>query len=589
MKKLLFLVTPWYWLMLLCLPAIAQSQNSTPNTVRSYDQNTVTSRLSSIDTLIITGKADLAIKALQQLADDHIILTHDTLILQRVQLSSGKAWLAKEQFDQSLQSYFTSIRLAGKDTASRLVADAYTGIGVVYSRMRRFTEAEAYLLKALQLLPEEDKDRLKTLVNLVGVYMEEGNTTQTLPTHEQALALAGKLKAPTISAVLYTNLSNYYLKAKNWPQAITAAQQSIHLRDSLHKPLSVITCNNLGYALVQSGKVQEGITCYQQALPTATPAEKKQLLYNLANASNTAGNYKQAVQYLQQYDAVKDAIAQKQLDQKVAEITTRYETAQKQARISALESENQLKQKQLRQLITGTLLLLLLLAVIIYLRFKNLRVKQQLEQSRIKRQLLQVQLNPHFLFNALNQIQQYIYKNEAQKSMTYLNSFSRLMRLILESSDQETTTLEEEIEMLQHYITLQQAGTPVFSFACEVAPGLAAGNITMPNMLLQPFIENAVIHGVKKRENGTLLLSFQQKGNLLHVIITDNGKGIHNNQDHASGMLHRSMGRQITDQRIAEFNKTNRHKITLRIENSSSDTTYPGTTVHLYIPVNNSQ
>ncbi|BAV08830.1 sensor histidine kinase [Filimonas lacunae] len=579
---LLFLQKCLVCVCILSAPVTYAQPSATDTTSTSDARSRQT--LAQADTFITKGKPDSAIQLLQQ----YMATAGNTIgkySLQKAHLGLGKAYLLREQFDESLQHYLTSLSYNKLDSTNKETADAYIGMGVVYSRLRNFPQAEAYLQKALSILQQPDKDRLKALVNLAGVYMEAGNQQHILPTHQEALALAAHLKAAMVSAVLYTNLSNYYLKNSNWTQAISTAQQSMHIRDSLKKPLSVITLNNLGYALVQSGNIPAGVSYYQQALPTATLNEKKQLLYNLANAMNAAGNYQQAVQYFQQYDTVKDSIAKKQYEQKVAELTTTYETAQKQQRINTLEAENKARKKQIIQLAIGAILLLTLLAGIVYLRFKNLRVKQLLEQSRMKRQLLQVQLNPHFLFNALNHIQQYIYKNDAANSMTYLASFSRLMRLILENSEKEYTTLEEELEMLRHYITLQQSGTPTFDFELQVSPELATDSIDIPIMLLQPFVENAIIHGVKKRENGKLLLRAEAQPPFLHITIADNGTGIQLATDHAPNSLHRSMGSTIVNQRIAEFNKTNLFKIRLQIEPTSNTTTYPGTTVHLYIPV----
>lgn len=571
-----------YLCLALCISTCALHLQAQPG------HSPATSLIGKADSLTLSGKTDSAALLFQQVIQQ-AIHQKDSAALQKAHLELGKLALLRDRFDDALSFYLKSLQFIQPGSNPVQKADAFIGIGVVYSRLRNFAKAEEYLLQALEILQTPDKNRLKALANLAGVYMETADKVHTLPTHHEALLLAQQLNAPLISAVLYTNLSNYYIKTENWPAAITNARQSLHLRDSLHKPLSVITSNNLGYALVQSGQVNEGMKWYKQALPFATLAEKKQLLLNLSNGSTAAGEYQQAISYFKQYDAVKDSIAQKQYDQRVAEIAATYETAQKQQRIAHLEAENKARQKQLQQLITGTILLLLLIAGIIYLRFKNMKVRQQLQQSKNRQQLLQVQLNPHFIFNALAHIQQYIYKNEAQHSMTYLNSFSRLIRLILEHSDRETTTLEEEMEMLQHYLTLQQSGTPSFTFQLHVAPDIPLADTCIPVMLLQPFVENAVIHGVKKREQGHIQLQFKQANGYLHISIADNGKGLQTHAGNTANALHRSMGRNIVDQRIAEFNKTNKQAIKLSIESTSTDANYPGTTVHLHIPLSITQ
>jgi len=237
-----------------------------------------------------------------------------------------------------------------------------------------------------------------------------------------------------------------------------------------------------------------------------------------------------------------------------------------------------------RLIIYGLLFILLITTVTSYYIYKNAQASKVANQL-LALKSLRSQMNPHFIFNALHHIQQYIYRNDAKSSMTYLNSFSRLIRLILEHSDVETTSLEEEIEMLAHYLTLQQSGNPALTFEINTAPDLPAADIHIPVMLLQPFVENAVIHGVKNREQGHITLQFSSSSQYLQVVITDNGKGLHAAAGNTANTLHRSMGRSIVNQRIAEFNKANKQAIQLKIENATADAGYPGTAVHLWIPL----
>src|SRR5690606_37425927 len=120
-------------------------------------------------------------------------------------------------------------------------------------------------------------------------------------------------------------------------------------------------------------------------------------------------------------------------------------------------------------------------------------------------------LNPHFIFNAMNRVQHFIYTHDVEKSTAYLRDFATLTRLTLESSDNAYVSLSAEVDMLTHYLRLQQLGSdPPFAFSIKVEPDVDIDGISIPVMLIQHFVENAVIHGVKDREDGTITISIKQ-------------------------------------------------------------------------------
>lgn len=490
--------------------------------------------------------------------------------------------------DEALSYYLKAFDHAAMSGDSTSLANASMGIGIVYSQTKNYHEAERFLKKALAFWPSEDIKRLQILINLGNVYMENQQDSASFLTYRQALAFAHELNAPSLEAVLHTNLSNHYSKVSDWPASIFHARRSLQIRDSLKQPISVITYNNLGYALVNSGKVQEGMRYYRNALPHASSEERKQLWYNLKDAAILVGDYTAALAHFEAYDQVKDSIATAEYEQRVMEITTAYETAEKESRIRALEGENRIKNRQITWIIIAVLLFLGLAAAITYLGFKHYRVRRELENSQMQNKLLQLQLNPHFIFNALQHIQQYLYRNDTANSMDYLSRFSRLMRLILEHSDEEWIDLDEEVEMLDHYLRLQQLGSGyTFEYQLTMDPQLKALNggssIRLPVMLLHPFVENAVIHGVKKRDNGLVTIVFGRQDNYLNILITDNGAGLTRLPDKSRSNMHRSMGTSIINQRIAELNKQFNGLITLRYQKAYEDSDNAGTTVHLQV------
>jgi LytS/YehU family sensor histidine kinase len=180
-------------------------------------------------------------------------------------------------------------------------------------------------------------------------------------------------------------------------------------------------------------------------------------------------------------------------------------------------------------------LITLLIIAIYYYRLKQittknnliidkLKLENYLNKSKVK--LIKAQMNPHFFFNALNTIQSFITTNETEEATSYLNKFSRLTRMILEMTDKNWITIEDELRMQTLYLDLQKVRLSDFDFQINLNQK-NMNQITIPTMLLQPYIENAIIHGLAhKLGPKRLLLDFNTESNLLNISIKDNGIGI---------------------------------------------------------------
>uniref|UniRef100_F4C944 Signal transduction histidine kinase, LytS n=1 Tax=Sphingobacterium sp. (strain 21) TaxID=743722 RepID=F4C944_SPHS2 len=505
-------------------------------------------------------------------------------LIGRSYMGLGSVLLQQGKPDSALSFYLKSMNyLLGKQHAKER-ASVFINLGTLYSQLKQFSLAEHYLQEALTKdLPAAL--RLKCLSNLAGVYFEQKKRKEALLTFQEALHLAKKQKNQPVEAILYTNLSNFYIKEKAWDQSIEYAKISLSLRESLHQAPSVITLNNLGYALIRKGEFLQGVHVFKKALPYASLPEKKQLYYNLYTAYKSMGSDRLSWKAIEAYDNIKDSLASLDYQQKVAALTAAYQSAEKQRKIEQLARENAVQKQQLRQqlyLIFAVCLIVILMIGLIVLRWRNLKVKQQLETAILQRRFLLLQLNPHFIFNALQSVQQYIYRNNSALSMQYLSSFSRLIRLVLENSDKELISLEEELDLLDKYLHLQQlnASRP-FTYEIQFSPELKVEEVLIPSMLLQPLVENAIVHGVKNREDGKIYIYVEKEGAALHLLIEDNGSGIPVTKN--ANSLHRSMSMDILKQRILVLNKTGPYQISMEISNKQMDGASQGTCVHLRI------
>ncbi|WP_315817812.1 sensor histidine kinase [Paraflavitalea speifideaquila] len=142
---------------------------------------------------------------------------------------------------------------------------------------------------------------------------------------------------------------------------------------------------------------------------------------------------------------------------------------------------------------------------------------------------LLAQMNPHFLFNCLNSIDSYIIKNESRKASEYLNSFARLMRLILQNSRSNYISLKDEVETLELYLQMEGLRfRDQFRYEIRIVTQTDTASIVIPPMLIQPYVENAIWHGLMNKHDGTdrkVELLIEERGNNLYCVIQDNGIG----------------------------------------------------------------
>lgn len=226
-------------------------------------------------------------------------------------------------------------------------------------------------------------------------------------------------------------------------------------------------------------------------------------------------------------------------------------------------------------------------------RIKNIKretaLKQQIAETEMK--ALRAQMNPHFIFNSLNSIQKYILKNDHFAASQYLTKFSRLIRLILDHSNQNTITLGSELDLLKLYIEMESLRFEnKFEYTITVDAKLNTDTLLIPSMLVQPYVENAIWHGLlHKDEKGSLKLNFRLSGeNELLVTIEDNGIGREKAAELKSKQVlkKKSYGMQITEDRITVINRTmninaRAEIIDLMDENNNAT----GTKVVLHIPL----
>lgn len=220
------------------------------------------------------------------------------------------------------------------------------------------------------------------------------------------------------------------------------------------------------------------------------------------------------------------------------------------------------------------------------IRRSNQRLRMENELLEMERKALRLQMNPHFIFNALDSISSFIFRKEPKQAVRYLNNFAKLMRLTLESSMEHLHAVETEVSILKNYLELEKLRFgEKFDFAIEVDEAIDY-NIALPPMLVQPHVENAILHGLKpKSEPGFLKISFLLRGELLCCTIEDNGIGREKARSLQRKRDHRSRATEINRDRIRLLRNSLSQEVELHIQDLRDQRGEPrGTRVVLQLP-----
>lgn len=240
---------------------------------------------------------------------------------------------------------------------------------------------------------------------------------------------------------------------------------------------------------------------------------------------------------------------------------------------------------------------LLLVYVFFRLRINAVRKEAQLKSEFDKRladmelTALRAQMNPHFLFNSLNSIRHHVLNSRTEEADRYLSKFARLIRLILDHSDQRTVPLADELQALRLYMELEASRfDDKFSHHISVDPAIDQEATMIPPMLIQPYLENAIWHGLmQKSDGGELALRIQRDGRALRIEVEDDGIGRTRAAEikSRSALKKRSMGMSITEQRLAMIQKQQGIRCDVRVEDLVlADGSAGGTLITLTIPLN---
>lgn len=318
-----------------------------------------------------------------------------------------------------------------------------------------------------------------------------------------------------------------------------------------------------GFLINSLGKIQDYFMAQRERM------NMYGLRYNLAMAK---GKTPEAINWLQLYYEYRDTLINSQQGQQIGLMIAEDETNKQQEKIETLAKDNELNQMQLsrtRIILVGIGAGIFFISMILLLVLQRRKLKAEQGLVSMEQRLLRAQMNPHFIFNSLASIQNFVINENTDKATIYLSKFSQLVRNILDNSTEEYIPLEKEVSTIENYLELQKVRYGgKFDFNISVDKKIDEENMLIPPMLAQPFIENAIEHGIRHKEtSGHIEITFQLKDELILVEVEDDGVGREKAREMESTQTirHRSMAISITRDRLDILNKKLKKKIRMEI------------------------
>ena len=523
-------------------------------------------------------------------------------------------------YQEALSYFLNSLKMNEALNNQEGIASSYGYIAYVYHNLNDFTNALSYQHKALKIFKASDnKARLGGLLSDMGNnYLELEEYTRALDYYHQALTLAKASEDMREMAYVFNNMGAVYDRMHNYPLALEYYTKSLQLKEkSGEKRTLPNTLKNIAQLHVYLSQPDEAIHFAQQGLALAREINAKKDLQNihltLSEAYTAKEEHAQALVHYQQYSTYRDSIFDEEKTRQIAEMQARYDVEKKEQEIAAQQQEitlleiNKITERNFRlALMTGSVLLMLL-SLFIYTRYrtkqktaqvldqKNREIASKNEEIKrmnkeLEKRMLRAQMDPHFIFNALNAIQHLIIVNDKTSALKYLSKFSKLVRQTLENSVSHKVPVADEIRLLKYYLELEALRFDnQFDYVVEIDEGLDIYNVEIPFLLLQPYVENAIVHGLRyKNEQGRIKIHLQNQHNYLHCVVEDNGIGREEAAKISAnhGKHHISRGMSVTNQRLATLNTDQKCQPQLKITDLYDyQMKAAGTKVEIFIPL----
>jgi len=479
------------------------------------------------------------------------------------------------EFSNAIFNYNKALKFAKANLVTPKITDLTSKLAEVYAKTNDVDKAEGFFNNSLSLAEKENPKRAIQEESKVADFLNKKNL------YDKEI----ELRKSTLQNVKKFKKENN----ENVDDVVGVLTDTITPQKINYK---------IGNAFVAQDKFKEAIPYLEESIAEANREEdlivKKDATRKLSEVYESVGDYTRALESYQDYVQLVDELYIKK-EQEISQITRfSRDITLKQNRISSLEKDRKLSETQYnlalkdralveesnkrQQIIIYSLIFGMLMLTLIAVLFYRTNKQQQLANNLLALKSLRSQMNPHFIFNALNSVNNFIAKSDERSANQYLSEFSTLMRSVLENSEESFIPLQKEVELLELYTKLEHSRfKEKFDYEINIDEKIKMTAFEIPPMLLQPYVENAIWHGLRYKEaKGWLKINFHQM-NKTYIKITIEDNGVGRKQSAILKTSHqrkqKSKGMGNIKRRIAILNNMYKDRIGIRIEDMFEDET----------------
>ena len=504
------------------------------------------------------------------------------------------------KFDKSLEHLLKALSIKEEKPADgislfseRSIANTMNNIGTIYDNIGDFDRALDYYYKVLEIRKSSnDRKGEASVLNNIGIVFEEkGKFHEALDYYRQSLEIKMEIGNERSIATTLGNIGIIYLDLGDYKNALKYHFETLEINKETGNLYGIANISNsIADIYLEKGEPQKAYPYIMDGLKYAKQSKARRIesdSYNfLSKYYKAVNNDSKAYETQLLLMALKDSLFSLELTEQVAEMQTRYETEKKEKEIEILARDKEIQSLKIRKqsvqlyVLLGFIFLAMVISILVFgrIKLKQQQVRTELEKKNLEteQRLLRSQMNPHFIFNSMNSIQSFISGNDSFTAMTYLSKFAQLMRNILENSRKPFICLSEEINTLELYMELERMRfKQKFDYKITIEPGLPIETAYIPPMLIQPFVENSIKHGLRnKKDKGLLEIEFSQKHKFINCVVKDNGVGRKkamemnkekNTMPDDRQESHQSLGMLVTRERLDALSKEKKININFNI------------------------
>lgn len=523
---------------------------------------------------------------------------------------SMQSWFLafQSRYEKSMAMAYDALEICKEIDDTLGIALSLNRIGLYNMHFERYSVSKSLITEALDYFQlQGDTPRIDMAFNNLGVLASEQKMDEeAISYYKKSLTIRLKRKSHHWVAFSYFNIGGSYTNLNQQDSALKYMLLSIETfsQKTAHKKIPALA----SYGIAEMYEKRDE---FSNALKWAQKAQKDALAINhtevvlgskklLAKILYEKKDYEEAYEVFRSYEEQKVKIDSANSHAKVAEIEAKYNTAEQKAEISQLKAENLLiKNKSQGQWLIGLLILIFVLGMVFLIIFLYQRKfqKQAIGALNLKTQVsdmrmvaLKAQMNPHFIFNCINTTQNFVINSNKQAAYDYLTKFAHLLRLVLENSNKKLVPLEDELTQIKLYIELEMIRFDgKFNYQLDVEDELINGVYELPGMMIQPLVENAILHGVNHRndDKGFLSINIKKQTDSILIEIHDNGVGrVRSAEIKAKKLAHyQSVATPNINERIKILQSQSDQKVKVETIDLKEENRASGTLVKLWLPM----